>query len=43
MMLGVGRMFLALHAVVFSVVSGRGATGFGGILVMFGCGVCWII
>ena len=37
MLLGVGRMFLALYVVVFSVMFGRSAMGFGGILVMFGC------
>jgi hypothetical protein len=35
MLLGVGRMFLALHVVVLSVLLGRGAMGLGGILVMF--------
>jgi hypothetical protein len=37
MLLGVGRMFLVLYVVVFSVMFGRSAMGFGGILVMFGC------
>jgi hypothetical protein len=37
MLLGVGRMFLALYVVVFSVMFGRSAMGFGGILVMFSC------
>jgi hypothetical protein len=37
MLLGVGRMFLALYVVVFSVMFGRSAMGFSGILVMFGC------
>ena len=35
MLLGVGRMFLAFHVVVLSVLLGRGAMGLGGILVMF--------
>jgi hypothetical protein len=37
MLLGVGRMFLALHVVVLSVLLGRGAMGLGGILVKFSC------
>jgi hypothetical protein len=37
MLLGVGRMFFALHVVVLSVLLGRSAMGLGGILVMFRC------
>jgi hypothetical protein len=37
MLLGVGRMFLALYVVVLPVLLGRGAMGLGGILVKFSC------
>jgi hypothetical protein len=42
MLLGVCRVFFALGVVAFAMMFRRGAVGFGGILVVFGCFIMFV-